>query len=167
MSRVPLHLVLSGLALALLVPALSRAQEYAGPPVNYPYDRAYQRFLNSLLSYRTFSSPAPYEYPGGSVAAAPAPGQGYGPPAMSPNFARAYRHFVTSPYSYRTLSSFTPGYVTSFSVPYSSYQQWTFVDPAYTHLRITPHGFEGYSVTPGSRTYTTGPGWLMAPYPGP
>jgi hypothetical protein len=154
--------------------------------VSYPYDRAYQRFLNSLLSYRTFPSLAPgyggfgavapdsqgvlwtpYGYQGGSLDAAPAPSWGYGPPAMSPNFARAYRHFVNSPYSYRTLSSWTPGYVTSFSAPYSPSFQWTFVDPAYTHLRITPYGFEGYSVTPGSRTYTIGPAWFMPTYPGP
>ena len=47
MPRASLYVVLYGFALAFLVPAAARAQEYAGPPANSPYDRAYQRFLNS------------------------------------------------------------------------------------------------------------------------
>jgi hypothetical protein len=192
MSRAPLYLALPGLALVCLVPAPARAQEDAGPAVNYTSDRAYRRFLNSLWSHRAFAAPAPgsqtsgpmapdaggalsmpYGYQRGFVDSAPAPSGGHGSPPMSPNFARAYRHFLNSPYSYRTLSSQTPVYVTSLAVPSLStpypygYYRWTFVDPAYTHLRITPRGFEGYTVTPGSRTYTVSPAWFMTTYPQP
>jgi hypothetical protein len=181
MSRAPLYLVLCGLALSFLVPAPTRAQEYAGPPVDYTYNRAYQRFLHSLLSYRTFPAPAPgyeasasvapdngdavyalYGYQGGYVGTGAAPAGGYGPPPVSPNFARAYQHFLNSPSSYRTFSSLSPGYVTSGYTPYG--YQWTVVDPVYTHQRITPRGFESYNTPPSSRTYTVTPPVFMPPY---
>jgi hypothetical protein len=185
MSRAPLYLVLCGVALTFLVPAPTRAQEYAGPPVDSTYDRAYQRFLHSLMSYRTFPAPAPGNgasaavvpddggavyppsgYQGGYVGAGAAPpAGGYGSPPVSPNFARAYQHFLNSPYSYRTFSSLSPGYVTSGYTPYG--YQWTFVDPTYTHQRITPHGFEWYATPPSSRTYTVSPPVFMPPYARP
>jgi hypothetical protein len=184
MSRARLCLVLCSVAFTFPVPAALRAQGYAGPPVYDPYDRAYQRFLKSLPSYRTFPSPAPdyglsgsvapddagavstpYGYPGSYGDAAPAPARGYGSPPVSPNYARAYQHFLNSPYSYRTFSSLSPGYVTSGYTPYG--YQWTYVDPVYTHQRITPRGFEWYNTTPGSRTYTVTPPVFMPPYTRP
>jgi hypothetical protein len=163
MSRVVVSPVLTGLALALLVPGPAEAREAVGQQTDYPYFRAYQQFLDSLTSSRTFApppdAPAPGFTPHGSQGpdvtpfAVPAPA--YAPPPVSYNYARAYRHFLTSPYTYRTFSSLSPGYVTSEVTPYG--YQWTFVGPAYTHQRITPRGFEGYSVMPGSRTEIVGP----------
>jgi hypothetical protein len=131
--------------------------------VSYPYFRAYQQFLDSLPSSRTFPSPPP-DSPTPRFTAPelrtpdvsfPAAAPAYAPPPVSFNYARAYQHFLTSPYSYRTFSSLSPAYVTSGFTPYG--YQWTFVGPVYTHQRITPRGFEGYSVMPGSRTDIVAP----------
>jgi hypothetical protein len=172
MSRAALSLVLPGLTLALLVPTPAQAQEGAVPPVSYPYFRAYQQFLDSLPGSRTFTLPspdsptpnsAPYGYQGPDVKPPPAPAQAYGPPPVSYNYARAYRHFLNSPYSYRTFSSQSPGYATFNDTPYG--YQWTVVGPSYTHQRITPHGFEGYTVPPASVTYTVRPAMIVPAYP--
>lgn len=64
---------------------------------------------------------------------------------------RAYRHFLNSPYSYRTYSALIPpsGYEVVGPFSYQSY----FTPQGYVHQRITPRGFESYTLRPGHESY--------------